>query len=255
MARQAGYYEWDDDLTPGRKKEGGWHQNLYDENGLLKGSARFVPTEETEDEPTIITETVYVTVEERRKSRAQEELEQFASDILTQLIEYGIEAAKPHVKRWLRETAMSYAKSKVQNSRFARRQSQCCTTKAPASSAQAAIFTESPSDASSTDIATTNERPLMSSAEAQARLLAAVAARAYSDEQLAIVTSSQIIGADDVDTVRMALARLPREQVSALIKHMASNPQLLEDANLADLASLLGGFHQVDSKSTGKQEP
>lgn len=44
MARIAGHYEWaDDDLTPGRKREGGLHQNLFDARGNLKGSARFVP--------------------------------------------------------------------------------------------------------------------------------------------------------------------------------------------------------------------
>lgn len=62
----------------------------------------------------------------------------------------------------------------------------------------------------------------MSSAEAQARLLAAVAARAYSNEQLTMVTSLQIIGADDVDAVRMALAQPSPEQVAALVKHMVS---------------------------------
>ena len=32
----------DDDLTPGKKKEGGLHQNLY-RDGELKDSARFTP--------------------------------------------------------------------------------------------------------------------------------------------------------------------------------------------------------------------
>ena len=43
MGRIKGHYEWDDDnLTPGRKKEGGLHQNLY-RDGELKDSARFTP--------------------------------------------------------------------------------------------------------------------------------------------------------------------------------------------------------------------
>ena len=34
--QQYGIYEWDDDeLTPGRKKEGGWSQNLFDPDGHL----------------------------------------------------------------------------------------------------------------------------------------------------------------------------------------------------------------------------
>ena len=35
MPQEYGYYEWDDDsLTPGLRKEGGWHQNLYDSDGI-----------------------------------------------------------------------------------------------------------------------------------------------------------------------------------------------------------------------------
>ncbi len=42
-------YEYDDDdLTPG-KKEGGLHQNLFDSEGNLKGSASFIPDEEQHD--------------------------------------------------------------------------------------------------------------------------------------------------------------------------------------------------------------
>lgn len=64
MGRIKGHYEWDDDdLTPGRKKEGSLHQNLFDSAGNLKGSARFVPDDGTEPEPLVVTETVYVPVE------------------------------------------------------------------------------------------------------------------------------------------------------------------------------------------------
>ena len=46
MASIKGRYEYDDDdLTPGKKKEGGLHQNLFDSEGNLKGSARFIPDE------------------------------------------------------------------------------------------------------------------------------------------------------------------------------------------------------------------
>ena len=36
MARISGHYEWDDDeLTPGQRKGGGLHQNLFDGEGKL----------------------------------------------------------------------------------------------------------------------------------------------------------------------------------------------------------------------------
>ncbi len=59
VGRIPGYYEWDDDdLTPGRKKEGGLHQNLFDADGSLKGSARFVPSDEVDRDPVYVTEYV-----------------------------------------------------------------------------------------------------------------------------------------------------------------------------------------------------
>lgn len=54
MGSIRGRYEWDDDeLTPGRKREGGLRQNLFDRDGKLKANARFIPVED--EEPLVIT--------------------------------------------------------------------------------------------------------------------------------------------------------------------------------------------------------
>lgn len=96
MARIKGHYEWDDDsLTPGQKREGGLHQNLFDSEGRLKGSARFIPDDEGEPEPLVVTQTVYVPVEQRRRSRQEEELQQAITELVTHLIYRGIARAKP----------------------------------------------------------------------------------------------------------------------------------------------------------------
>ena len=50
MARIAGYFEYDDDLTPGRSKDGGIHHNLSD-HGRLKSHGKFVPHEEAARTP------------------------------------------------------------------------------------------------------------------------------------------------------------------------------------------------------------
>jgi hypothetical protein len=42
------------------KKEGGLHQNRFDIDGKLKGSARFIPDDGSDAEPLIVTEMVYV---------------------------------------------------------------------------------------------------------------------------------------------------------------------------------------------------
>ncbi len=246
MARQAGYYEWDDDLTPGKKKEGGWHQNLYDTEGRLKGNARFVPVDEGQEDPIIVTETVYVPAEERL-SKTQEMVTDIIASVIVKLIEDGVQVAKPHVQRWWNETAVPFAKAKAKN--WKHRRSSRHAEKAPQGVEEIVIddVTSSSEESSSISILQADERPTMSSAEAQARLLAAVAARAYSDEQLRMVSDSQIIDTEDSDTIRSTLSQIPREHLIAVIEHMTRHPHLLEESNLANLASIIGRVNQVDN--------
>ena len=246
MARQAGYYEWDDDLTPGKKKEGGWHQNLYDTEGRLKGNARFVPVDEDQEDPIIVTETVYVPAEERL-SKTQEMVADIISSVIVKLIEDGVQVAKPHVQRWWNETAVPFAKAKAKD--WKHRRSSRHAEKAPQGVEEIVIddVTSSSEESSSISILQADERPTMSSAEAQARLLAAVAARAYSDEQLRMVSDSQIIDTKDSETIRSTLSQIPREHLIAVIEHMTRHPHLLEESNLANLASIIGRVNQVDN--------
>ena len=246
MARQVGYYEWDDDLTPGKKKEGGWHQNLYDTEGRLKGSARFVPVDDDQEDPIVVTETMYIPADERL-SKTQEMVADIIASVIVKLIEDGAKAATPRVKRWWNETAVPFAKEKTNG--WKRRHTAHHSEKKP-QSVEAIVIDDvasSTEESSSATIMPTDERPTMSSAEAQARLLAAVAARAYSDEQLRTVSDSQIIDTEDSETIRSTLAQIPREHLIAVIEHMTRHPHLLEESNLANLASLIGRVNQVDN--------
>jgi hypothetical protein len=246
MARQAGYYEWDDDLTPGKKKEGGWHQNLYDTEGRLKGSARFVPVDDDQEDPIVVTETMYIPADERL-SKTQEMATDIIASVIVKLIEDGAKAATPRVKRWWNETAVPFAKEKTNG--WKRRHTARHSEKKPQSVEGIVIddVASSTEESSSAMIMPTDERPVMSSAEAQARLLAAVAARAYSDEQLRMVSGSQIIDVENVATVQSALARVPREHLVEFIKYMTRNPRLLEESSLANLASLIGVVDQSEN--------
>lgn len=235
MGRIRGYYEWDDDgLTPGRKKEGGLHQNLFDADGNLKGSARFVPTDTNEPEQLVVTETVYVPVEERRRTREQEELEKAISDLLTVLVLAGIEKARPHVEQWWRETLRPFVSnqwSRLRSPRRGVRRTELESTNTRKGS---------DADTSAQDIVLApGDRLKMSSAEAQARLLAAIAAQAYSDEQMRLVTSAEIVDADGLAAIQGALAQLQPEVVAGLIKAMVTNPSMFDEETLAELASVL----------------
>lgn len=234
MGRIRGHYEWDDDdLTPGQKREGGLHQNLFDADGNLKGSARFIPDEESDTEPLVVTETVYVPVEQRRRTREQEEFEEAIAALVSHLIDRGIARAKPLAEQWWRETARPAIDS--QRAKISERRARRKAQKQPAVVEGAVV--EPTQEVVS---APQESRPNMSSAEAQARYLAALAARAYSDEQMRLVTNANIVDAEDIAELKRSLAELPAERVKGLLEAMATNPSLLSEETLAELASLLG---------------
>lgn len=250
MGRIPGYYEWDDDdLTPGQKKEGGLHQNLFDDDGKLKGSARFVPADEDFSDPLVVTEKVYVPVEERRKSKEQEELEQAIANLITVLIIVGIEKAKPHVQLWWRESFQPFVGRQWSRLRRSKR-----STVSQESVPAVEIANESTSQSTNELVLQDNERPKMSSAEAQARMIAAIAAQAFADEQLRLVNNAEIVDGDDADSVREAISKLPPEIVAELVKRMVTNPSMFEEESLAELASVLarpadGSNRQLNTKA------
>lgn len=249
MGRIPGYYEWDDDdLTPGQKKEGGLHQNLFDDEGKLKGSARFIPSDEDLSDPLIVTEKVYVPVEERRKSKEQEELEDAIAELITVLILAGIAKAKPHVQHWWQESFQPFVVRQWSRLRRNTRSTQSLV------SSPAEEVTQETSSEYSADVAlTATERPRMSSAEAQARMLAAIAAQAFADEQMRLVNGAEIVDEADADSVREAISKLPPEIVAELVKRMVTNPSLFEEESLAELASVLAKQSDGSSRQLNTQ--
>ncbi|MFW5473177.1 hypothetical protein ACOCJ5_07705 [Knoellia sp. CPCC 206450] len=233
MGRIKGHYEWDDDdLTPGHKKEGGLHQNLFDDDGKLKGSARFIPDTGSDPEPWIVTETVYVPVDERRLSREQEQLQEVINAIVAQLVHVGITKGLPLAEQWWQQTARPaiHAKRAAMHERRSLR-------RAKRSGVVSGSIVERSAEV---EDAAAETRPSMSNAEAQARLLAAMAAKAYSDEQVRLVNNSDIVDGEGGAELNHSLGRLPADQIGHLIEQMVKNPEMLADANLADLASVLG---------------
>ncbi|MEU9507792.1 hypothetical protein AB0D32_16125 [Micromonospora sp. NPDC048170] len=241
MGRIKGHYEWDDDdLIPGQKKEGGLHQNLFDREGNLKGSARFIPDDVSEPEPAVVTETVYVPVERRRRTREEEELDQAIAALVSHLIDRGIAKAKPLAEQWWRETARP-AINAQRAKMLERRSRRKAQKKTPVMEGAVVEPSQELTEVSDED------RPNMSSAEAQARYLAALAARAYSDEQMRLVTSANIVDGEGLAELKRSLAELPSDQVTSLLEAMATNPSMLGEDTLAELASILGRRDRSES--------
>lgn len=249
MGRIPGYYEWDDDdLTPGRKKEGGLHQNLFDADGKLRSSARFVPSDEVESDPEYVTEYVtehvYVPTEERRLTPEQEELADLISEVAVLFLAKGIDRAKPHVKRWWTESVRPFVSE--QRTRFV----EALPKRTPKATRG---LSTSNRDANADQLPAENSvavpRPKMSSAEAQARYLAAMAARAFSEEQMNMVRHADIIDAEGVAEIEAKIAELPPHEVRQLMSMMVTDPSLLNEAALAELASALTRVNRPAQRS------
>jgi hypothetical protein len=243
VGRIRGHYEWDDDdLTPGRKREGGLHQNLFDKEGNLKGNARFIPSDDGEDESVVITETVYIPIEQRRHTPEEEAFQRAMADLVSVLIDRGIAKAKPYAQQLWRETVRPTIAAQRSRARSALGRRPVAKANRAGPMAEAAAV----ESAAQLATAASNGRPRMSRAEAQARYLAALAARAFSDEQMRLVASASIIDTDDLSALERSFAELPAAELPAVLKAMVTNPALLAEGNLAELASILS---RLDPKS------
>lgn len=259
MPRIPGHLEWDDDgLTPGNKKEGGLSDNLYDSEGDLTARARFVPGEEQDDpEPEVVyvysdPEVVYIErelswEEIERARRADEERRQQALEDAIKFLAILAMVAKPHVER-LWHTKVRPALKERKARRLAR--------KALKAAKKQPIVVETTLLASGQELAVAAEeyRADMTSAEAQARYLAALAARAFSDHQMNLVANANIIDGAGLAELRRALAELPQDQVVRIIEAVEENESVLESYFPGELGTILGVDRRV-SIAVERPEP
>lgn len=228
MPREPGYLEWDDEnLTPGRAKEGGRSPNLFDSDGNLKGQARFIPADYDDffGEDYSITNHVHTAVAALGGAAAYQ----------------GVVLAMPHIKRFLKEKVKPIFGPKAKGQKE-QQHSVHHNLEALLVAAEEATDSKVSSENPSTDIVIAKEQPTMPIDEAIARLILAKKARDYSDEQLQRVINSHTIDADELETVCSALMRLPRAELVSIFENMAHNSQKSED----DLTALLKQICQAE---------
>ena len=231
MPRQFGYITWEDDsLRPGKKQGGGWHQNLFDEEGKLKGSAGFVPCDESELEQLVDPGDVYITSDTRRDAPLNDETIELIGSLVALLALVSAEKAWPHVKRWGKK-GMEGLRSKKKFRRSKR------IEVLQDREARPEINVDSPSNLVELGEGTTRQK--MSAAEAQARMVASVAAQAFAEEQLRMVNGAEIVDVEDLDEVRAQLASIPQQELEGLVIRLARQPELLGEDGLAKLTAWL----------------
>lgn len=138
-------------------------------------------------------------------------------EVLTVLVGAVLVAARPHVERWWKERALPTIKATNESvrRRFAKNR------KAGQTVTEAIV---------SVDFAPGEARLTMSSDEAEQRLLAALVARAFSDEQLRVLSSAQIEDPEGELGLRNLLQQFTPEQVQAHVNSLLeANPAFLDE--------------------------
>ena len=228
-----GRLEWDDDeLTPGKKKEGGLHSTLFDADGNLKSSARFVPDEDDrEAEPETVHMHIYHEAPARAKTPEQEAFEKAVAEQLTRLVDFSIEKLTPHAVRFWEDKARPALRSKVAKVK--------AKTKMKKTNGDQPAVALPALAAACTDVASVQEDNVeMTGAEARARYMLALAAQAFSDEQMRILAVANVVVDDDYAKLDRASAELPVQEAATLISALTS-PSLLGEDVLAELRRIL----------------
>lgn len=257
MGQVRGTLHWDDDsLSPGKRSNGDWSQNLFDPDGNLRTHASFTPDPDSDDGNSAYSPyddpPMSMSSETRRESADEEDVESrdnTADQLAKALVLLvgaaaiaGVTYATPRIKNWAEETALPFIKSTVSKVRLPWEKKQD-ENPAPEGtdvvSSPLATIGRGGAGATHAPLQIEAKREKMSNAEAQARLMAAAAARLFAEEQTRLVLRSDIVDAADVDELRAQIAMHPREKLETLLQHLARNPRLLEDTSLAQLASIL----------------
>lgn len=128
MGQVRGTLHWDDDsLSPGKRSNGDWSQNLFDSDGNLRTHASFTPDPDSNDGNSTYSPyddpPMFISSETRQESATEEDVES-RDDAADQLAEAlallvsaaaiaGVTYAVPRIKNWAEETALPFIKSTV----------------------------------------------------------------------------------------------------------------------------------------------
>ena len=269
MGQQRGTFYWDDDsLSPGNRSDGGWSQNLYDQNGHLREHGTFFPDLDSDESDSTYSPygdpPMFMSSETRLESDNEDDVEseEGTADglalLLTTLVAAaavaGTAYAAPRIKKWATGTAVPFVKGSLSKVRmpWGKKQDEEIAPEANGVTAFHNAETNPGASGSHAPLGIDAKRQTMSNAEAQARLVAAAAAQLFAEEQTRLVMRADVVNATDVDDLRRQLANHPHEELEKILQHLARNPRLLEDESLAQLASFL--LHNSPSLNPAQQQ-
>ncbi|MGW6573271.1 hypothetical protein ACWGAN_14000 [Streptomyces sp. NPDC054945] len=237
MARVSGHFEYPDGLTPGQSKDGGLHQNLYDDEGNLVGHGNFIPDDESEEDSASESPPFFFGESgcgHESDSRSREPLKpEEIAEALIILIKFAAWTA-PRLKRWWEGQALPFAKSTRNRFSRARRRDS-----SDPSDESATLDGSAPPEPSREVVAELEEyRVGMGGEEASARFAAALMARLFSDEQMEMLRNARIEG-EGGSLGSRAVGEVTLQQVMDNVRlALEANPSLLTKESLAELGKV-----------------
>lgn len=269
MGQQRGTFYWDDDsLSPGNRSDGGWSQNLYDQNGHLREHGTFFPDLDSDEsnstyspygDPPIFmsSETRWDSEDEDNEASEDDATDQLAEALILLIgaaAVAGAAYAAPRIKKWATGRAVPFIKGAFSKVRmpWGKKQDEEIAPEETGVTHFRNAEIDPGTAGSHAPLGIDAKRQTMSNAEAQARLVAAAAAQLFAEEQTRLVMRADVVNATDVDDLRRQLANHPHEELEKILQHLARNPRLLEDESLAQLASFL--HHNSPSLNPAQQQ-
>ncbi|GEM_PF-2076565 len=241
-----------------RDTNGAYRAHLFDdETNRLVGHAELTEPPEHESEAySYGSSSQQSEVRELTPEEIAQALEALAALVL--VVASLASTAAPHVRRWWEGTAVA-ARAAAARGRSAARSSKdhvvsvarstwrrVARARKPDEAGSCGAVTmdvtrQSPGTSTELDVAFQNYRTRMSSTEAQSRFVAALLAKAFSDEQMRLLRHVMIEGEDGEVTLADALEPPTAQQIDETVRFMLEkNPSLLHDSSLAALGDLLG---------------
>jgi hypothetical protein len=244
MASVRGRFEYSDGLTPGKSDDGSLHHNLYDSEGRLVGHAKFVPDDEDESSSTGSYDNDYQDYGTAYRKEDEEPIdpERLLAAIITMLevsvtVARAANRAAPHVKKWWDDQAAPSIRTQWSRlAKFRRSDDSCSAVEEP-------VETETAAEGPSRDAVAVIEeqRVRMSSAEARARLLLALAAKAFSDEQMKMIYHAQVEDDEGLAELHRAIDQITPEQASTIVGRLEGNSSFLDVETSVALGRILRG--------------
>ncbi|MGW3255199.1 hypothetical protein ACWDCX_32180 [Streptomyces fungicidicus] len=179
---------------------------------------------------------------DRRESeaRAQERREnaEFFAEVLVQIGFRVAEKAAPHVRKWWYEQALPAVKAKWIDQALPSVKAKWSSVARSRTSDRRA---EAGEDLQEVVSVSSDQRTIMSGAEARKRVAAAVRARIYSDGQLRLVRNARVVDEGDDGPVELgATDDLTPQRIGEHVTLMLeANPSLLGEDTLAELGKLV----------------